>query len=148
MDLSTTQTDWNLFLELNGDEEFYEDDAESLASLETDDGHYHPPEKILGQFSSKIRTHDIKGQIYLVKWQDCSILRSSWEDVASIKAKFPLIVDIWDIEKQKQWEGKEPFFDLDEFHKAGEEERRIQRSRRILRRIKRRYQRVLDIVSV
>lgn len=118
-----------------------EDDNESLASLETDDGQDHPPEKILAQFTSK------NGSVwYLVKWQDCSILRSSLEGEA-LFTNCPKIFEQWQIEKKNQAEGKSKPLDLAAFKKAVLDLETAERERRILRRLKRKVTRLLSIVT-
>jgi hypothetical protein len=126
-------------LEYDEDEDF--DDRESLASLETDDGEEHSPEKIIAEVTSK------NGFIwYLVKWQDCPVLRSSWESRDSF-ANHPWMLEDWLVEKQKQEEGKSTPLDVAAFNKAVLEVELAERQRRILRRFKRSVSRVLSIVS-
>lgn len=118
-----------------------EDDNESLASLETDDGQDHPPEKILAQLTSK------NGFVwYLVKWQDCPVLRSSWEGV-SLFTTCPEILDNWQIERKSQAEGKSKALDIAAFNNAVSELETAERQRRILRRLKRKVNRVISIVT-
>ena len=119
------------------DLEYEETDAESLASLETDDGEHHPPEKIVAQWTVW----------FLVKWQDCPLLRSSWERTDFIASDFPSLLDAWEIEKQRQKEGKSKPLDLDGFNRAVLELEKAERQRRSLRRLKRITQRVLSIVT-
>ncbi len=117
-----------------------EDDNESLASLETDDGQDHPPEKILAEITSK------NGFVwYLVKWQDCPILRSSWESVAL--DSFPWILEEWEREKQRQREGKSKPLDIADFNKRVLDVEVAERQRRIVRRLKRKVKRLLDIAA-
>lgn len=117
------------------------DDNESLASLETDDGQDHPPEKILAQLTSK------NGFVwYLVKWQDCPVLRSSWEG-KEIVTDCPELFETWQIEKKNQAEGKSQPLDIAAFNKAVLELETAERKKRILRRLKRKVTRVLSIVS-
>ncbi|KAF8855548.1 hypothetical protein BDZ45DRAFT_595426 [Acephala macrosclerotiorum] len=119
----------------------FEDDNESLASLETDDGQDHPPEKILAQLTSK------NGFVwYLVKWRDCPVLRSSWEGEALFRS-CPGIFDEWQIERKKQAEGKSKPLDIEAFNKAVLDLETAERQRRILRRLKRKVNRVLSIVT-
>lgn len=118
-----------------------EEDNESLASLNTDDGQLHLPEKILAQVTSK---HGFEW--YLVKWQDCSILRSSWED-RNLSDLYPGIFRTWQIEQKNQAKGKSPYFDLEAFNKAVSEVEQAERQRRILRRLKRQITRVISIVA-
>lgn len=118
-----------------------EDDNESLASLETDDGQDHPPEKILAQLESK------NGFVwYLVKWQDCPVLRSSWEGRGTFK-DYQEILDNWQTELQRQAEGESQPLDIKAFNQAVLDLERAERQRRILRRLKRKVTRVLSIVT-
>ncbi|PBP26242.1 Nucleotide exchange factor SIL1 [Diplocarpon rosae] len=111
-------------------EEQSDGDNESLASLETDDGQDHPPEKILAQFTS--RAGPIGLIWYLVKWQDCPILRSSWEARESFN-DCPWILDSWQIELQNQAEGKSTPFDINAFNQAVLDVEVAERRRRTLR---------------
>jgi hypothetical protein len=126
---------------LYNDSDSDSDDADSLASIETEDGADHPPEKILAQLDSK------NGFVwYLVKWQDCPLLRSSWE-VSAIFESRPKLLDDWLVEKRKQEEGKSKPLDIAAFNKAVLDVEVAERQRRILRRLKRRVNRVLSIVA-
>jgi hypothetical protein len=117
-----------------------EDDNESLASLETDDGEDHPPEKIIAELTAK------NGNIwYLVKWTDCPLLRSSWEG-KELFNDCPWIWDAWLIEKQKQAEGKSKPLDIAAFNKAVLDLEVAESQRRTLRRLRRKVNRVLSIV--
>jgi hypothetical protein len=117
------------------------EDGDSIASLETDDGTDHPPEKILAQHSSK------NGFIwYLVKWQDCPVLRSSWEGV-ELFADCPQVLENWLIERQKQIDGKSKPLDIEAFNKAVLDVEKAERERRSLRRLKRQINRILSIVD-
>lgn len=118
-----------------------EDDNESLASLETDDGQDHPPQKILAQLTSK------NGFVwYLIKWRDCPVLRSSWEGEAFFTS-CPEIFDEWQTERKRQAEGKSKPLDIGAFNKAVLDLETAERQRRILRRLKRKVNRVLSIVT-
>ncbi|KAH7354789.1 hypothetical protein BKA65DRAFT_394505 [Rhexocercosporidium sp. MPI-PUGE-AT-0058] len=129
------------YLEDPGDDHDIEEDNESLASLETDDGQDHPPEKVLAQFTSKT------GFIwYLVKWQDCPILRSSWEG-KELFDDCPWVLDSWQIELQSQAEGKSKALDIHAFNQAVLDVEIAERQRRTLRRLKRKVNRVLSIVT-
>lgn len=119
-----------------------EEDNESLASLETDDGQDHPPEKILAQYTSKTGF----GIWYLVKWQDCPVLRSSWEG-RELFNDCPWVLDTWQIELQNQAEGKSKPLDIHSFNRAVLAVEVAERQRRTLRRLKRKVNRVLSIVS-
>jgi hypothetical protein len=118
------------------------DDAESIASNETDDGQRHSPEKIL--------TEDIwrDGAVwYLVKWKDCSILRSSWEGHLSPEL-YPQLFADWEAEKEKQQRGESKPLDLVAFDRAVEATEEAERRKRTLRRLKRHVRRILSIVDV
>ena len=124
----------------------YESDTstESLASLETDDGVEHEPEKIIAEFNPG----PDKDIWVLVKWENCPILRSSWETKRTyMQYTYPQVVEAWEIELQLQKEGKSKPFDIVSFFKAQAEEEKAARQRRLLRRLKRRTQRVLDILT-
>ena len=58
-------------------------DTESNISIISDDGEDHLPEKILAEY-----TRNGSLTWYLVKWKDCPLLRSSWENIQSVQA-FP-----------------------------------------------------------
>jgi hypothetical protein len=131
-DNSATQLD---YLEDNED-----DDAESLASLESDDGIY-PPEKVVAEYTAK------NGYVwFLVKWQDCPLIRSSWECTA-IFDDSPWILRDWQIEKQKQAEGKSEPLDIAAFNRAVADVELAERQRRTLRRLKRHVKNVLAAIA-
>jgi hypothetical protein len=116
-------------------------DTESNASLETDDGEEHNPEKVLAEIKSR------NGAIwYLVKWEDCSVLRSSWEGGNTL-LQHPTISLAWEVEKQKQARGESKPLDLEAFHRAVDEVERAEKHRRMLRRLKRSAKRVVSIVT-
>lgn len=130
------------FLEYLGDdlqEEFSDD--ESLASLETDDGQDHPPERILAQVTGKNNFI-----WYLVKWQDCPVIRSSWEG-KELFSSCPWVLDAWFVEQQRQAEGLSKPLDKRAFDKAVFDAEVATQRRRVLRRFKRRFNRVLSIVA-
>jgi hypothetical protein len=127
------------YLELISDGD--SDDAESLASNETDDGEVHVPEKIIAELQSKNGTC-----WYLVKWQDCPVLRSSWELQIS-SGDYPNIFADWEVEKQKQKSGESKPLDLVSFTQAVLQVEEAERQRRTLRRLKRKVHRVLSIVD-
>jgi hypothetical protein len=128
------------FLEDNSDADL-EDDTESIASLETDDGEDHPPEKSLAEIVSK------NGFVwYLVKWKDCPILRSSWEG-REIFESSPWMLDAWLVEKQHQLEGKSEPLDIGAFNRAVLDVEVAESQRRTLRRLKRKVNRVLSILT-
>jgi hypothetical protein len=129
------------YLEDNSDADL-EDGNESLASLETDDGEDHPPEKILAE----VETKHGRTIWYLVKWTDCPILRSSWEGKELFK-DCPWVWDAWLIEKQKQAEGKSKPLDIAAFNKAVLDLEVAESQRRTLRRLRRKVNRVLSILA-
>jgi hypothetical protein len=118
-----------------------DDDEESIASLETDDGEDHLPEKILAQITSKNGFN-----WYLVKWENCPFLRSSWEGL-DLFVNHPKIVHEWLVERKKQLEGKSTPLDIAAFEKAVLDVELAERQRRTLRRLKRKVNRVLSIVT-
>lgn len=124
------------------DNDTISDDAESIASNETDDGQFHFPEKILSENTGKDGT-----VWYLVKWKDCSILRSSWEGYISPEL-YPQIFADWEAEKQKQLRGESKPVDLAALDRAAEATEEAERRRRTLRRLKRHVRRILSIVDV
>jgi hypothetical protein len=116
-------------------------DADSIASNETDDGVFHLPERILAELHSK------NGFVwYLVKWRDCPVIRSSWEGDISWE-KYPGIFDDWEVEKRRQERGESKPLDITAFNNAVLRVEVAERQRRILRRLKRRVNRVISIVS-
>jgi hypothetical protein len=116
-------------------------DAESIASLETDDGERHAIERILAEIQGN------RGQIYyLVKWENCPLVRSSWE-TSSTFIQCPHHLEDWTVEKQKVADGKSQPFNIAALNQAIEEIELAERQRRILRRFKRRVQHILEIVS-
>jgi len=139
--MATTNPLQNAANYLDDDIEEYSDDAESLASIETDDGEEHLPEKIIAEWQGR------HGFIwYLVKWQDCPILRSSWESDTSFD-NFSKLLEDWEVEKKKQDRGESKPLDIAAFNKAVLEIEAAERQRRILRRLKRKIKRVISIVT-
>ena len=123
-------------------DDIYEEsgDESSRASLETDDGLYHSPERILAQTKGK------NGFIwYLVKWCDCSLIRSSWEGEDTFNS-CPQLLETWHKQQELQLLGKATPFDLLAFDKAVHDEEVAQSQRRALRRFRRKIKRVLSIV--
>ena len=117
------------------------DDRESLASIETDDGEDHPPEKVLAEITSN------NGFTwYLVKWTDCAVIRSSWEGKGTFDNWKSLLED-WEEEKERQERGESQPLDVAAFNKKVLEVELAERQRRILRRLRRSVNRVLSIVS-
>lgn len=117
------------------------DDRESLASIETDDGQDHAPEKILAEITSR------NGFTwYLVQWKDCPVIRSSWEGRETFDNSQWLLED-WVKEKEKQKKGESTPLDVAAFNKKVLEVELAERQRRVLRRLRRSVNRVLSIVS-
>jgi hypothetical protein len=107
------------------------DDRESIASLETDDGEDHPPEKIIAETTTK------SGHTwYLVKWKDCPVIRSSWEG-KELFDDCPEVWVAWLVEKQRQAEGKSKPLDIEAFNKAVRDLEVTETQRRVLRRLRR-----------
>jgi hypothetical protein len=139
--METDNTQENLhYLDDQSDTDL-DDDEESIASLETDDGEYHLPERILAQIPSKNGFN-----WYLVKWENCPILRSSWEGL-ELFSNYPWLLEEWLVELQRQTEGKSKPLDIAAFEKAVLDVELAERRRRILRRLKRKINRVLSIVA-
>ena len=129
-------------LEYLGDDLYEEfSDEESIASLDTDDGQDHPPERILAQVKAKNNFI-----WYLVKWQDCPVIRSSWEG-RDLFSNCPWVLDSWCVEQQRQAEGLSKAIDLRSFNRAVFDAEAASQRRRVLRRLKRRFNRVLSIVA-
>jgi hypothetical protein len=118
------------------------DDRESLASIETDDGQDHPPEKIIAEVTSNQNGFTW----YLVQWKDCPVIRSSWEGGETFNSCKWLLED-WAKEKEKQERGESTPLDIAAFNKKVLEVELAERQRRVLRRLKRSVHRVLSIVS-
>ena len=128
------QITWQQFVEDDSD------DAESLASIDTDDGREHPPEKILAAQSHGDHTW------YLVKWRNCPVLRSSWEGIGLLSS-FTFLIKEWEIEKIRQRNGESKPLDIEEFNKAVLEVELLERQRRNLRRLKRAVRRAISIAE-
>lgn len=124
------------------DDHEFSGDEESDASNETDDGFLHAPEKILGE-----DYWNAEAKYYLVKWKDCAIVRSSWEEYNSL-LKYPQLLADWKVEKEKQLRGESVPFDFRSFNRLRFELEEAGRRKRTLRRLKRHIQRVLSIVDV
>lgn len=127
---------------LEVDAEGDSDDAESLASNETDDGQEHAPEKILAELKSD------RGACnwYLVKWQDCPVIRSSWELYIPSDRHTQILAE-WKVEKQKQESGESTPLDLLSFTRSVIRLELAEKQRRTLRRLKRRAERILSILD-
>jgi hypothetical protein len=115
-------------------------DAESLASLQTDDGVDHPPHKILAEISHRNRTW------YLVQWKDCPVIRSSWEGPELFDTRKEILEE-WGKEKERQKKGESQPLDIAAFNRRLAEVELAENQRRTLRRLKKRVNRVLSIVS-
>ena len=152
--MSTNQQDTSVstFQDLNylgNDFDFDSDsDQDSVASLETDDGQDHKPEKILAQQDLKLNRpkDDTVSSWYLVQWEDCPILRSSWES-GDLFTTYPNLLDDWNLEKQKQAEGKAEALDIKAFELAVQDLEIAERSRRVLRRFKRKLARMISTIN-
>ena len=116
-------------------------DTDSLNSLATDDGVDHLPEKIIAELEATPGVF-----WYLVKWENCPLLRSSWEGPGAIQGFESLSKD-WEAEKQRQREGKSKPLNISAFDEGVEKIEELEKSRRQLRRLKRKLKRVLDIVT-
>jgi hypothetical protein len=128
------------YLEVDSDGE--SEDAESLASNETDDGQEHAPEKIIAELKSD------RGACcwYLVKWQDCPVIRSSWELYIPSDRHNQILAD-WEAEKRKQERGESTPLDLLSFSRAVLEVEEREKQKRTLRRLKRRAEHILSILD-
>lgn len=122
-----------------------ETDGESVASLETDDGQDHKPEKVLAQQDLQLNhlSQPNFSTWYLVKWEDCPVLRSSWES-GDLFLTYPYLLEDWVLEKQKQAEGKRKELDLKAFELAVLELEIVERKRRKLRRFRSKLTRMLS----
>jgi hypothetical protein len=126
--------------------QFFDDsdsDTASLESLDTDDGEDHLPEKILAQLETP-------RHLYLLKWKDCPVVRSSWEDCNTIQILVdrvaPTLVDDWELEKERQRRGISKPLDLVAFTAAVSAIEKAERQRRVLRRLHSKVNRVLSVV--
>jgi hypothetical protein len=117
------------------------EDSASVLSNETDDGAGHPPEKILAEYPGKLGL-----TWYLVKWKDCAILRSSWENDSIFRYRNWLYRD-WIEEKEAQKRGQSSKLDIDRFNRRVEEVEKKEKQRRRLRRLKRKVEKVVEIVT-
>jgi hypothetical protein len=121
--------------------ELEDSDSDSLNSLETDDGEEHLPEKIIAEVETSPGTF-----WYLVKWENCPLLRSSWEGPGAIHGYASLSKN-WEAEKQRQKEGKTKPLDISAFSREVERVEDLERTKRKLRRLKRKFKRVLRLVT-
>jgi len=64
----------------NVEDLYHDSDTDSIDSIDTDDGEYHLPEKIIAEVT-RTTTYSSAQTWYLIKWEDCSLLRSSWEGI-------------------------------------------------------------------
>ncbi|TAQ83349.1 hypothetical protein B7494_g8327 [Chlorociboria aeruginascens] len=90
------------------DSDDYSDESDD--SLEEDLDFEYPPEKIIAEFTKNKQTW------YLVKWEGCPVLRSSWEGIEIFNGYEGLLRE-WEVEKQKQKEGKSTPLDIPTFNK-------------------------------
>jgi len=126
----------------------YEDDdcdAESLASLQTEDNiTYDRPEAILAE----AHLHDRVW--YLIKWENCPFIRSSWEIKGSLgldEETHKGVFEAWEREKVLQLSGQKPPFDAEAFVRAVDKSEKLDKARRNLRRWKRQLKGVLSAVT-
>lgn len=121
--------------------DFFEDDDDSSSDESDESETEHLVECILAEFAGK------NGHIwYLVKWQDCPIIRSSWECGVIFK-DFPWIFKEWEIERQKQAEGKSQPLDIIAFNKAVLKVEIAERNRRRLKQMQRHAQSILERIT-
>lgn len=120
-----------------------DDDSDSVASNDTDDGQIHLPEKILARQDLKHNNQDTSW--YLVKWENCPNLRSSWETGDLFKT-YPKLLEDWEVEQQKRATG-ESKFDLEAFNKAVANLDALYTQRRQLRRLKKDVSRLLTLTK-
>lgn len=114
-------------------------DTASLLSLESDDS-VHRPEAILAELAHK-------GHIwYLVQWLDCPVLNSSWEG-PDILVQHPDLQKQWEEEKERQRKGESKALDIAAFEKECVDVFEKEAERRILRRLKRKVERLLLAVA-
>ncbi|KAI9746096.1 MAG: hypothetical protein M1818_000777 [Claussenomyces sp. TS43310] len=116
-----------------------DDDSSSDASLESDVE--HPIERILAEFTGR-NSH----VWYLVKWQNCPLVRSSWE-CAVIFNDVPWIFKEWELERQRQAEGKSKPLDIPAFNKTVLEVELAERYKRRFRHMLKHAQTVLERIS-
>lgn len=119
------------------------DDSDSVASNATDDGQTHLPEKILARQDIKHNNQDRSW--YLVKWENCPILRSSWE-TGDLFQEYPKLLQDWDVEQQRRVAG-EGVFDLEAFNKAVADLETAYTRRRQLRRLKKDVRGLLQLTK-
>lgn len=124
----------------NFDFDFEEDDAESLASLDSDDANISTIECIIAEFKGK-HNHTW----YLVKWIDCPAIRSSWE--CSSLFTDSRLLDEWQLEKKRQAEGKSQPLDIAKFHQAVLDLELAEKQKRTLRRLKRQATSILNAIE-
>lgn len=127
----------------NGNLDYYfevDDDSDSDTSLELEDIE-HPIERILAEFTG--RNNHVW---YLVKWKDCPVVRSSWECVV-IFADTQHILKEWQLEKQRQREGKSKPFDITAFNKAVLDVEITERQRRRLRHLRKAAEKSLAAIE-
>lgn len=134
---------------LLGEENYWDsEDEESMADSE--DG-YSDPEKILCQSDQEFGR---QGHLFLVKWKNCSILRSSWEWESEsfanafddrpqfqnfLKSPHPIRME-WESRKHRIARGEEERFDVHNWHDCVRQEENLRKQRRVLRRWKRKLE--------
>lgn len=144
----------NLDFLLDDDDHFfdssYEDeecDAESLASLENEEENQSAfvtePEKILAEH------HSYRHTWYLVKWENCPLVQSSWEiDTNLTKSEYKNLLDAWREEKVLQNQGQKDPFDLQAFTRLVDDTKKLEQGRRNLRRWKRQVKGIIAAITV
>lgn len=130
-------------------------DSQSEWSMADSMHDYDNPEKILCESDQEF---PVKGRLFLVKWKDCSILRSSWEweNVPYNQVDQPLglflqlghpIRDEWEKIKEKQARGEEERFDVVKWRANCEEEDSLRSRRRVLRRWRRKLVEIEQVMQ-
>lgn len=119
-----------------------DDDSDSQNSTESEDVDVgYPVERIIAEFVGK------NGHVwFLVKWQNCPLVRSSWE-CGAIFFNIPWVLDEWKVEKQKQAEGKSQPLDIAAFNKAVLDVEVAERQRRRLRSFRKQAQSILNAIT-
>lgn len=132
----------------------YEDESEA-SMMDSEDG-FSDPERILCQSDQDFPG---RGHLFLVKWKNCSVLRSSWEwenlqnaysdnpDLHYfLKMSHPIRME-WEARKERQARGEEERFDVVKWKANVEEDDGLRQRRRVLRRWKRRLQGIQRVLE-
>jgi hypothetical protein len=126
----------------NPNHDYFEVEDESDSEQSTvSEGVDYPVESILAEVVGKN-----KHVWYLVKWQNCPLVRSSWE-CAAFFCDIPEVLEEWNLEKQRQAEGKSKPFDIAAFHKAVLDLEVLERQRRRLRSFRKQAQALIHTIS-